>query len=120
MKEFLKLLKPKPKIIQPTIESYGQLDCGLEQQQIQAIMEWLFASLLHAGYSKKSHIFWYQDKNPNLSLEQLAKKAIRRGEPIFLYRCGEKVQSPPNSFYWRIMEHPSMRIYQLEIQESKH
>ncbi|MCC5604634.1 hypothetical protein [Nostoc favosum] len=36
---FLSFLKPKP--AQPTIDSYGQQSCGVEQQQIQSLMEWL-------------------------------------------------------------------------------
>ncbi|MEH1781752.1 MAG: hypothetical protein V7K67_19140 [Nostoc sp.] len=36
---FLSFLKPKP--AQPTIDSYGQQSCGVEQQQIQSVMEWL-------------------------------------------------------------------------------
>ncbi|QFS49675.1 hypothetical protein [Nostoc sphaeroides] len=51
---FLNFLKPKP--AQPTIDSYGQQSCGVSQEQIQSLMEWLFASLLNAGYSGKSHL----------------------------------------------------------------
>lgn len=118
MKQFLQLLKPKPKPAQPTIESYGQQSCGVDPEKIQSVMEWLFASLLNAGYFEKAYIFWFDDKNPDPNLEQVVKKAMRRGEPIFLYRCGARVQPPPNGYYWRMMpEHQSMRIYQLEIQE---
>ncbi|BAT57023.1 hypothetical protein NOS3756_60350 (plasmid) [Nostoc sp. NIES-3756] len=120
MKQFLRLLKPKLKTVQPTIESYGQLSCGVDPEQIQSVMEWLFASLLDAGYFEKSHIFWCDDKNPDSNLEQVVKKAIRRGEPIFLYRFGSRVQPPPNGYHWRMMEHPSMRVYQLEIKEQGH
>ncbi|MCC5633405.1 hypothetical protein LC613_38720 [Nostoc sphaeroides CHAB 2801] len=31
----------KSKSVQPTIDNYGQGSSGLEQQQIQLIMEWL-------------------------------------------------------------------------------
>ena len=41
------LFKPKP--AQPTIDSYGQSSCT-EPQEIQSVMEWLFASLIVAGY----------------------------------------------------------------------
>jgi hypothetical protein len=37
--KFLNFLKPKP--AQPTIDSYGQTSSGVEQQQIQSLMEWL-------------------------------------------------------------------------------
>ncbi|WP_334995580.1 hypothetical protein [Nostoc sp.] len=54
----LGLLKPKSKSNKPEIESYGQKDSGLEVGQIQQIMEWLFASLLNAGYVGRSHLIW--------------------------------------------------------------
>ena len=116
--KFLNFLKPKP--AQPTIESYGQLNSHVEQQQIQSLMEWLFASLMAAGYNGKSHIIWYDSDNPDSSLEQKVKKVVRSGEPIFLYRCGGRVSSPPVGYYWRMMdEHPSMRIYQLEVKDKE-
>jgi hypothetical protein len=37
--KILNFLKSKP--AQPTIDNYGQTSSGLEQQQIQSIMEWL-------------------------------------------------------------------------------
>ncbi|MEJ1930061.1 hypothetical protein WDZ92_07225, partial [Nostoc sp. NIES-2111] len=55
-----------PKPVQPTIENYGQTSSGLEQQQIQSIMEWLLASLLNAGYSGKSHIIWHNGDRARL------------------------------------------------------
>jgi hypothetical protein len=106
-------LKPKPTA--PTIDSYGQTSSSIEQQQIQSIMEWLFASLISAGYFGRSHLLWYDSDNPDPSLEKVVKKVMRCDEPVFLYRIGGKVQTPPNGYYWRIMgEHPSMRVYQLE------
>ncbi|MEH2238672.1 hypothetical protein [Nostoc sp.] len=114
--KLLNFLKPKP--AQPTIESYGQLNCRVEPEQMQSLMEWLFASLMAAGYEGKAHIIWYNSDRPDSSLEQKVKKVVRSGEPIFLYRCGGRVQSPPTGYYWRMMdEHPSMRIYQLEVNE---
>jgi len=91
--KFLNFLKPKP--AQPTIDCYGQQSCGVNQEQMQSLMEWLFASLMAAGYNGKSHIIWYDSDNPDSSLEQKVKKVVRSGEPIFLYRCGGRVQSPP-------------------------
>jgi hypothetical protein len=114
--KLLNFLKPKP--VQPTIESYGQTSSGLEPEQIQLVMEWLFASLLNAGYSGKSHIIWCNGHELDPSLEQMVKKAMRQGEPVFLYRCGNRVSPLPEGYYWRMMnEHPSMRIYQLESKE---
>ncbi len=116
MKNLLEFLKLSPKLSQPTMESYGQTNSGVEQQQIQAIMEWLLASLMGAGYFKKSHIIWYDDTNPDPKDEQLLKKLARQREPVFLYRCGNKVQRSPKGYCWRMMEeHPSLRVYQLEM-----
>ncbi|MCC5667794.1 hypothetical protein LC653_28930 [Nostoc sp. CHAB 5784] len=116
--KFLNFLKPKP--AQPTIDSYGQQSCGVSQEQIQSLMEWLFASLLNAGYLGKAHIIWYNSDRPDPSLEQVMKKAMHRGEPIFLYRCGGRVSSLPTGYYWRMMnEYPSMRIYQLEVKDGE-
>lgn len=115
--KFLSFLKPK--LAQPTVESYGQTSSGLEPEQIQLAMEWLFASLLNAGYFGNSHIIWYNCDLLDPSLEQMFKKAVRQGEPVFLYRCGGRVSPLPEGYYWRMMEeHPSMRIYQLEIKDS--
>ena len=114
--KILQFFKPKPP--QPTIESYGE-STGVSPEQIQSLMEWLFASLLNAEYCGKSHLVWYDSDNPDPSLEKLIKKLIRRDEPIFLYRCGGRVISVPQDYYWRIMEeYPSMRVYQLEVRNS--
>lgn len=116
--KILNFLKPKPP--QPTIESYGQSSSGVEPEQIQLLMEWLFASLLSAGYSGKSHLIWYDSDRLDPSLERMMKKAIRQDEPIFLYRCGGRVSPLPQGYYWRMMnEHPSMRIYQLEVRDDE-
>ncbi|MBD2341838.1 hypothetical protein H6G64_33435 [Calothrix sp. FACHB-156] len=118
MKQLLNFLKPKP--AQPTIESYAQHCCGIEQEQIQSIMEWLAASLFAAGYFGKSHIIWYDSDRPDPSLEQTVKKVVRSGEPIFLYRCGGRAMPLPQGYYWRMMtEHPSSRIYQLELNDGE-
>jgi len=124
--KFLNFLKPKP--AQPTIDCYGQLNCRLEPEQMQSVMEWLFASLMAVGYFGKSHIIWYDSDacggrlrhRPDPSLEQVMKKVVRSGEPTFLYRCGGRVSSPPTGYYWRMMdEYPSMRIYQLEVKDGE-
>ena len=117
MMNLLKFLKPKPTA--PNIESYGQ-PTSIEPQEIQLIMEWLFASLMAAGYFGRSHIIWYDSDNADPSLEQAVKKVMRREEPAFLYSIGGRVQTPPDGYYWRMMgEHPSMRMYQLEVRDDK-
>ena len=120
MNKLLNLLRsflfPKPQ--PPKIESYGQTNSGIPNEQIQAVMEWLFASLINAGYKGRSHIIWYDDAQPDPSLQDAVKSGISRDEPTFLYRCGNRVQSPPEGYYWRMMsEHPSTRIYQLEVRK---
>jgi hypothetical protein len=82
---------------------------------MQSLMEWLFASLLNAGYRGKSHLIWYDNDNPEPSLEQTIQKLIRRDEPVFLYRCSNRTMPLPQQYYWRMMEEQlSMRVYQLE------
>ncbi len=109
------LFKPKP--AQLVIDNYGQ-PTTIDPEQIQSVMEWLFASLIAAGYFGRSHLIWYDSDNPDPTLEKDVKKAMRRGEPIFLYRIGGRAMSLPEGYYWRMMdEHPSMRIYQLEVKE---
>ncbi|WP_230968535.1 hypothetical protein [Nostoc sp. WHI] len=109
----LKLIKPKSNKLE--IECYGQSDSGLETQQIQQIMEWLFASLMNARYLGRSHLIWdlgEQDWN------KVALTGLLRDEPVFLYRCNDRPSLPPEHCYWRLMaEYPSLRIYQLEVLE---
>jgi hypothetical protein len=100
-----------------SIHSYGQEESGMAEQDIQPIVEWLFLSLLNAGYNGKSHLFWlHEEAEPGLNrhLQQLDRK----GEPIFAYRCGNRLPMPPDGYYWRMIpEHPSMRVYQLEVRD---
>ena len=46
----LLMLLPAPTPTSPTINSMGQPESGVSAETIQAVMEWLFASLMHAGY----------------------------------------------------------------------
>lgn len=103
---------------QPTIDSYGQSSCDLPEEQTQSIMEWLFLSLISAEYVGNSHLIWYNDAVPDADLEQALQEAMRQQEPTFLYRCGNQTLPLPSRYYWRMMpEHPSTRIYQLNIRE---
>lgn len=103
---------------QPTIDSYGQSSTGLPEDQIQSIMEWLFLSLVNAGYWGNAHLIWYNEAEDQ-DKEQALKEAIKFNEPTFLYRVGDRILQPPGGYYWRmISEHPSTRIYQLEVREN--
>lgn len=75
----LKLIKPKSNKLE--IECYGQSDSGLETQQIQQIMEWLFASLMNAGYLGRSHLIWDLGEQ---DWKQVALAGLLRDEPVFL------------------------------------
>ena len=116
MKKYLNLVtaviasfRPKSKI--PTIDSYGQ--STLNQEQQQALMEWLFACLMSAGYFGKAHLIW--DDGQDRQREIFS--ALMRNEPIFLYRQGTRVSPTAEGYYWRpIGEHPSLRMYQLEME----
>lgn len=106
MKKYLSLatallssLKPKSQKLK--IDSYGQPKLTYEQQQ--ALMEWLFASLMNAGYFGKAHLIW--DDGQDREREILT--AVMRNEPMFLYRQGDRPSPPAAGRYWRIMgEHP--------------
>ena len=82
-------------------------------------MEWLFLSLVSGGYWGNSHLFWYNEAQEDPDNEQALKEAIRPKEPTFLYRVSARTIEPPTGYYWRmIAEHPSTRIYQLEVEEN--
>ena len=76
-------------------------------------MEWLFASLMSAGYFIKAHLIWDdgQDK------EREIFTALMRNERIFLYRQETRVSPTAEGYYWRLIgEHPILRMYQLEME----
>jgi len=116
MKKYLNLataliasLKPKSKI--PVIDAYGQ--STLNQDEQQALMEWLFASLMSAGYFSKAHLIWDDGQNR----EREIFTALMRHEPIFLYRQGARPTPTAQGYcWWLIEEHPSLRMYQLEME----
>ncbi len=94
------------------IDSYGQ--SSLPEEEVQNIMEWLFATLMNAGCFGKAHLIW---DTGNQSWDKPTLTGVLRNEPVLLYRCGDRPSLPPEKCYWRLMtEHPSLRIYQLEIQ----
>lgn len=111
-------LLSKRELKQPTISSYGQSESGIALDDIQPVMEWLFLSLLNAGYQGQSHLFWLSPRDA-VDLHQHLRQLHKKDEPIFGYRCGDRVPTPPEGFYWRIMaEHPSLKIYQLDVQQN--
>lgn len=60
---------------------------------------------------------WLLQKPETISVQNVEDDPALK-EPVFLYRCGDRPSLPPERCYWRLMsEHPSLRIYQLEIQE---
>ncbi len=116
MKKYLNLvtaliasLKPKSKI--PVIDTYGQ--STLNQDEQQALMEWLFACLMGAGYFGKGHLIWDDGKDR----EREIFTALMRNEPIFLYRLGARPSPTVEGYVWRLIgEHPSLRVYQLVVE----
>ena len=111
--EIIPFFKPS----QLTISSHGQKTCPLPFDQIREAMEWLGLSLMAAGYQAKAHIIWDSPETSE-DLGSLFKSSLRRDEPTFLYRCGDRPTSPPTGYYWRLMpEYPTLRMYQLERQE---
>jgi hypothetical protein len=81
-------------------------------------MQWLGLSLMAADYRATAHIIW-DNQNALPKIDTVIKKSLRRREPIFLYRCGDRPMQPPSRYYWRIMsEYPTLRVYQLEQKET--
>ncbi|MEG4997764.1 hypothetical protein [Microcoleus sp. B4-D4] len=101
----------KPKSQSPQIDTYGQ--SSLTQEQQQALMELLFASFRDVGYFGKSHLIW--DDGQDRQREIFT--ALMRHEPIFLYRQGVRPTPIVEGYCWKLIgEHPSLRLYQLEME----
>jgi hypothetical protein len=84
MKKYINLVTAliasfRPKSQLPVIDTYGQ--STLNQEQQQAFMEWLFASLMGAGYFSKAHLIWGDGQDR----EREIFTALMRNERIFLY-----------------------------------
>ncbi|MEM9149147.1 MAG: hypothetical protein AAGB19_01660 [Cyanobacteria bacterium P01_F01_bin.3] len=105
---------PQPQPKQLNIISHGQESCGVPFEKIKDVMEWLGLSLLSAGYKDTAHIVWdHSDSDVNIT--NTSRQAMRKGEPLFLYRCGDRPSQTPANHYWRLMsEYPTLRVYQLE------
>jgi hypothetical protein len=74
-------LLPAPTPTSPTINSRGQPESGVSAETIQAVMEWLFASLMHAGYYGPSHLYWLQPQ-VRASTAPSLQQCHRLGEPV--------------------------------------
>jgi hypothetical protein len=116
MKKYLNLARAivaslKPKSDRPEIDTYGEPTLTYEQQE--ELMTWLFASLFEVKYVGKAHLLW--DDGETDWEEMLT--AVMRDEPLFLYRQGDRPSAPAAECCWRLMEHPSLRVYQLEGEE---
>jgi hypothetical protein len=106
-----------PKSNKLEVDSYGHPNASLSPEEIQKIMEWLFSSLMNAEYMGKAYLIWDAG---NQTWDKPALTGVLRDEPVFLYRCGDRPSPSPEKCYWRLItEHPSLRIYQLEIQASE-
>ncbi|WP_242541894.1 hypothetical protein [Leptolyngbya sp. Cla-17] len=90
-------LLSKSELKQPTISSYGQAESGVALDDIQPVMEWLFLSLLNAGYQGQSHLFWLSPRDA-VDLHQHLRQLHQKDEPIFGYRCGDRVSTPRKAF----------------------
>jgi len=66
-----------------------------------------------AGCFGKAHLIW----DDGQQREQEIFTALMRNEPIFLYRQGAQPSPTVEGYGWRLIgEHPSLRMYQLEIE----
>jgi len=117
MRRLLSLFTPQ-KPTSPILRSYGQEVSGIAPPVIQKVIGWLALSLIQAGYFGKAHLFWLDAEDDPEVMRQL-KRVAHQQKPIFLYRCADRVPSPPQGYYWRMMtEHQSLRVYQLESKEA--
>lgn len=113
----LQTLLPEPTPTHPTINSIGQAESRVSAATIQAVMEWLFASLMNARYYGQSHLYWLHPQ-AEPALHRALQQCHCRDGPVLGYRCGDRIPAPPSGFYWRLMPEPtSMRIYQLEVKD---
>ena len=111
-KKLQTVLSFKPQ--QLSIESYGQDACGLPVEQIAENMKWLGRSLMATGYQARAHMVW-DSSGADFRFGDVFRGKLKRDEPVFIYRCGDRPMQPPTGCYWRLInEHPSLRMYQLE------
>ncbi len=94
------------------IEIHGQPNNGIPEEEIIGAIQWLFT----AGYHRPCHFIRNPDNLSNSSYWDEVRYGIQQDEPVFIYRYGNRLQSAPEGYYWSpIDEHPSTRIYRLQI-----
>jgi len=81
-------------------------------------MKWLGHSLIAAGYKARAHMVW-DSSGGDFKLDEVLRNKLKRHEPVFLYRCGDRPMLPSTGCYWRLMtEYPTLRMYQLDLKET--
>lgn len=97
------------------IETYGM---GLlDEPAARQVLEWVARSLIHYHYIGTAHLL-FSEGDEFIHWQVLT--GFLRDQPAFLYRCGENVVQVPVNVYWRLIEeHPSLRVYQLELKSDE-
>jgi hypothetical protein len=67
----------RPKLNKQEMDSYGQ--SSLPKEEGKGIMEWLFASLMNAGYIGKAHLIW---DTGNQTWDKPILTGVLRDEPV--------------------------------------
>lgn len=97
------------------IETYGMWQ--LDEPTARQVLEWITLTLIHYEYTGTAHLI-FSDGSGFIHRQVLT--GFLRGQPAFLYRCGESVVQVPVNVYWRLIgEHPSLRVYQLELKDNE-
>ncbi|WP_245940061.1 hypothetical protein [Stenomitos frigidus] len=77
-------LNPRRRTQRSTV--LGNIESGVAVETIQAVMEWLFASLMNAGYYGQSHLYWLHPQVESAQNREL-QQCHQRGEPVLGYCC---------------------------------
>ena len=93
----LRALLPSSQLERLTISSHGQETCGIPFDQVKEVMKWLALSLMAAGYEARAHLIW-DAPEAELNLDAVLKGFLRRDEPTFLYRCGDRPMPRANAY----------------------
>lgn len=101
-------LKPKSKQLE--IETINEKSSGLSHEQVYELVEWLTLGFLENDYRGKGYLIFDLG---NQNIQDLTLMAVLREEPIFLYRLGVTPSPTQAGVKWELMQHPSLRLYQL-------